>query len=197
MKKLEVSDLISIGVFSALYFVVVAIATFVSSILLGGYAYVLLPAVAALLAGSIYMLMVAKVQKFGGITMMGVVMGVYFFISGHFIVSFAANIVCGILGDLIAKIGDYKNKMLILISYIVFSYGCTGPVLPMWFLRNQYIANLEARGKSAEYIADMFANINSTTFIICMVSILVLGAIGGLIGQKMMKKHFVKAGIID
>ena len=197
MKNLEISDLISIGVFSALYFVMVAIATFASAFLFGGYAYVLLPAFAALIAGSVYMLMVAKVHKFGAISMMGIVMGVYFFVSGHFVVSFAANIVFGILADFIAKAFDYKNKKGILLSYIVFSYGCTGPVLPMWFLQNQYKANLVARGKSAEYIAQMFANINPTTFIICIVSIFICAFVGGIFGQIMMKKHFVKAGIVD
>lgn len=109
-KKLTIPDLISIGVFTALYFVVVTIATFGSALLLPGFSNVLLPAVSALLSGCVYMLMVAKVQKFGGITVMGLVMGLFFFVSGHFVLSFAANVVCGIAADLIAKIGDYKKN---------------------------------------------------------------------------------------
>ena len=63
---------------------------------------IVLPALAALISGSVYMLLAAKLQKFGGITIMGLVMGLFFFVSGHFVLSFAANIVCGLLADLIA-----------------------------------------------------------------------------------------------
>mgnify|MGYP003219725990 CR=1 FL=1 len=69
-KKLTIPDLISVGVFTAIYFVLVTIATF-SCALLPGVGNILLPAVAALISGSVYMLLAAKLQKFGGITIMG------------------------------------------------------------------------------------------------------------------------------
>ena len=193
---LSVPDLISVGVFTALYFVIVTIATFSSGVLFAGFGYVLLPAWAALLSGSIYMLMTAKVQKFGAITIMGVVMGLFFFASGHFVLSFAANIVCGVAADLVAKAFDYRNKKGILLTYIIFSFGLTGPVLPMWFMKSAYVANLESRGKDAEFINNMFAHINMGTFALAVVAIVVCATVGGLFGQKMMKKHFEKAGII-
>lgn len=196
-KKLGIPDLISVGVYTAIYFVLVTIATFGSALLIPGFSYVLLPAIAALISGCVYMLMVAKVQKFGGITIMGVVMGLFFFASGHFILSFAANIICGIAADLICKAVNYRKKPVILLSYVVFSYGLTGPVLPMWFMKDAYIANLEARGKDAAYIDGLFANMNMGTFALAMVSILVCAVIGGLFGQKMLKKHFEKAGIVS
>lgn len=195
--KLSISDLISTGVFTAVYFILVTVATFASSILFSGFSYVLLPAFAALISGSIYMLLVAKTQKFGPITIMGVVMGIFFFISGHFILSFAANIIFGILADLVAKAGKYQNKKMILLSYILFSYGLTGPVLPLWFMKDAYISNLEARGKDVEYINGIFQYINNGTFIVCVIAILICAFIGGLFGQRMMKKHFEKAGIVE
>ena len=67
--KLTVPDLISVGVFTALYFVLVTVATFACA-LLPGVGNILLPAVAALISGSVYMLLAAKLQKFGGITIM-------------------------------------------------------------------------------------------------------------------------------
>lgn len=194
--RLDVPDFISIGIYTAIYFVLVTIATFSSGILFAGFAYVLLPTLAALISGCVYMLMVAKVPKFGAITIMGIVMGLFFFASGHFILSFGANIVCGVLADIICKIGKYKNKMLILLSYIVFSFGLTGPVLPMWFMKDAYVANLIERGKDAAYIDAMFASINMGTFGICCIAILICAIIGGIFGQRMMKKHFQKAGII-
>ena len=171
--KLTIPDLISIGVFTALYFVLVTIATFSSAAIIPGLSYVLLPALSALISGSVYMLMVAKVHKFGGITVMGVVMGMFFFTSGHFILAFAANMVCGLIADLIARSCNYKKKSVVLLSYIIFSYGLTGPVLPMWFMKDKYVSSLVKKGKDAAYIEGVFQYINSTTFIICIVAILI------------------------
>ena len=194
--KLSVPDLISIGVFTALYFVLVTIATFGSAAIFPGFNNVVLPAVCALISGCVYMLLAAKLQKFGGISVMGIVMGLFFMTSGHFIVSFAANIVMGIVADFVAKASNYKSKKGLMLSYVLFSYGLFGPVLPMWFMKDAYIANLEARGKDAAYIADLFANINMGTFVLAVVLTLVCALVGGWFGQKMVKKHFVKAGIV-
>lgn len=194
-KKLTIPDLISVGVFTAIYFVLVTIATF-ACVLLPGVGNILLPALAALISGSVYMLLAAKLQKFGGISIMDLVMGLFFFVSGHFVLSFAANIVCGLLADWVAKLGNYRSKKLLLVSYVVFSYGLTGPILPLWFMKDAYIANLTARGKDAAYINTLFAPINSGSFAACVVLILVCAVLGGVLGQKMMKKHFEKAGIV-
>lgn len=194
-KKLTIPDLISIGVFTAIYFVLVTVATFACA-LLPGVGNIVLPAAAALISGSVYMLLAAKLQKFGGISIMGLVMGLFFFVSGHFVLSFAANIVCGVLADFVAKLSDYRSKKGLLASYVVFSYGLTGPILPLWFMKDAYIANLTARGKDATYIDTLFALINGGSFVVCIVAILVCAVLGGLFGQKMMKKHFEKAGIV-
>ena len=194
-KKLTIPDLVSIGVFTAIYFVLVTIATF-SCALLPGVGNIVLPAAAALISGSVYMLLAAKLQKFGGISIMGLVMGLFFFVSGHFVLSFAANIVCGVLADLVAKLGNYRSKKGLLASYVIFSYGLTGPILPLWFMKDAYIANLTARGKDAAYINTLFAPINGASFVVCIVAILGCAVLGGIFGQKMMKKHFEKAGIV-
>ncbi len=194
-KKLTIPDLISIGVFTAIYFVLVTIATFACA-LLPGVGNIMLPSVAALISGSVYMLMASKLQKFGGISIMGLVMGLFFFVSGHFVLSFAANIVCGLLADWVAARGEYRSKKLLLASYVIFSYGLTGPILPLWFMKDAYIANLQGRGKDAVYIDTLFGPINNGSFVICSAAILICALIGGIFGQKMMKKHFEKAGIV-
>lgn len=192
--RLTVPDFITIGVFTAIYFLLVTVATFTCA-LLPGIGNILLPAVAALISGSVYMLLSAKLKKFGGISIMGLVMGLFFFVSGHFILSFVADIACGTVADLIAT-GTRFSKRGLLASYVVFSYGLTGPILPLWFMKDAYISNLLARGKDTAYISTLFGPINNGSFIICMLAILVCALTGGLFGQKMMKKHFKKAGII-
>lgn len=195
-KKLSVPELISIGVFTALYFVMVSIATFACAMLLPGFSNVLLPAIAALLSGCVFMLMVAKVPHFGGITVMGTVMGLFLFVSGHFAVSLIIGIGCSVIADFVAYAGRYKKKKGLLASYIVFSFGLTGPVLPLWLMKDAYIASLQAKGKDTAYIDKVFSHINSTTLVVCIAATLVCAVLGGLFAQRMMKKHFEKAGII-
>ena len=108
--KLTVPDLISVGVFTALYFVLVTVAAFTCA-LLPGVGNIVLPALAALISGSVYMLLAAKLQKFGGITIMGLVMGLFFFVSGHFVLSFATNIVCGLLAKRFPMLISGYNTM--------------------------------------------------------------------------------------
>ncbi len=194
--KLSIPELISIGVFTALYFVLVTIATFTSNVIFPGFSNVFLPGIAALLSGCVFMLMVAKVPHFGAITVMGTVMGLFLFVSGHFAVSLVIGAACSVVADFIAKMGEYKNKAGLLISYIVFSYGLTGPVLPLWLMKDAYVESLLAKGKDTTYIENLFAHINTTTFFVCIAATVVLAIIGGVFGQKMMKKHFKKAGMI-
>ena len=194
-KKLTIPDLISVGVFTAIYFVLVTIATF-SCALLPGVGNILLPAVAALISGSVYMLLAAKLQKFGGISIMGLVMGLFFFVSGHFVLSFAANIVCGVLADWVASRSQYRSKKVLLASYVIFSYGLTGPILPLWFMKDAYIANLTARGKDATYIDTLVCAHQQRRFRCGYGGDFGCAVLGGLFGQRMMKKHFEKAGIV-
>ena len=123
-------------------------------------------------------------------------LALFFFVSGHFVLSFAANILFGVLADWVASLGKYYDRKLLFVSYILFSFGLTGPILPLWFMKDAYVVALQARGKDAAYIDALFAPINTGTFIVCLVSILVCAVIGGLFGQKMIKKHFAKAGIV-
>ena len=63
-------------------------------------------------------------------------------------------------------------------------------------MKDAYIASLTARGKDAAYIDTLFAPINNASFVVSMAAILVCAVLGGIFGQKMMKKHFAKAGIV-
>ena len=75
-------DLINIGIFTAIYFVLNFIC-----MLLGGFhpaLWVFMPALIALVAGIPYMLMCAKVQKPGAVLIMGVITALIYFVTGMF-----------------------------------------------------------------------------------------------------------------
>lgn len=76
-KGLTVKDLVTTGIFSAIFFVFTLVGglPFAPNPVLTFY----MPMGAALLCGPIYLLMVAKVQKRWSVTILGIIMGIIWF----------------------------------------------------------------------------------------------------------------------
>ncbi|MGC4386940.1 MptD family putative ECF transporter S component, partial [Streptococcus suis] len=110
MKQLTVKDMILTGALSALYCIGVGLGTLLAVLIFRSANMVEAPAVAALICGVVYMLLIAKVQKFGAVLLMGAIMAVFFFLSGHFILSFFPSLICGFLADLLARFGNYMSQ---------------------------------------------------------------------------------------
>lgn len=195
-KKIQIKDLITIGVYTALYFIIVAISALLVIFIIPGYSYVFIPVISALLSGTIFMLMVAKVPRFGAITIMGSIMGIFFFIMGRFPGALFICIAIAFVADGIAYLMQYKNKKGLLLSYLIFSFSTIGPVIPMFIFPNVYINQLKEVGHNTSYIEGAFSDISQNTFILLIGGIIIAAIVGGLFGQKMMKKHFEKAGIV-
>jgi energy-coupling factor transport system substrate-specific component len=194
--SIQIKDLISIGVYTAMYFIIVAIGAMAVVFIVPGYSYVFIPIIAALLSGTIFMLMVAKVPRFGAITIMGSIMGLFFFIMGRFPGALLICVLIALIADAIAYFFKYKSKKGLLASYVVFSFSTIGPVVPLFLFPDIYVDQLVQQGRDAAYIQSVFSDISQTTFIILIVGIIIAAIIGGLFGQRMMKKHFEKAGIV-
>lgn len=79
-KGLTVKDLVTTGIFSAIFFVFTLVGglPFAPNPVLTFY----MPMGAALLCGPIYLLMVAKVQKRWSVTILGIIMGIIWFATG-------------------------------------------------------------------------------------------------------------------
>ena len=195
-KIIHIPDLISIGIYSALYFILVGVAEMLVVVIVPGYSYSYSPAMSALMTGAVFMLMVAKVPKFGAITIMGSVLGLFFFLSGLFPFALVPSVVAAVLADVIAYIFKYKSKIGLLLSYVIFSFNTTGPIIQLLFSPDSHVANLKERGKDASYIQNLFESISNYTGALAFVSLIIAAIIGGLFGQKMLKKHFIKAGIV-
>ncbi len=194
---MKIKDIITTGIYTALYFVFLCLGTLISVFVAYTPNMKYAPAFIALLAGTIYMLLIAKTKKFGCLTLMSAVVSVFFFMSGHFALSFVPNLLCGVLADVIAKVGKYENKLYNLISYIVFSFGNLSPIIMMWVIRDAYIDHLVELGKDTSYINDVMVNFDFANVSWLALTIIIGAVIGGLFGQYMLKKHFNKAGMVN
>ncbi|AKV56137.1 MptD family putative ECF transporter S component [Bifidobacterium actinocoloniiforme] len=193
---LKTKDLINVGIYSALYFICMGLAegltTLVTGLLLPGFTSIFVPGIVGLLAGPVYMLMCRKVPRFGALTIMGVLMGLFFLISGHFALAFIPYVLCGLLADLV-ETGLNRGSVHIpwrVLSYLVFTFGSLGPVLPLWFMKNAYVASLVKRGKSRDYINALFSHVTAPTLIACLAITVVGALVGAWIGQRLVSKHF-------
>ncbi|KFI65271.1 MptD family putative ECF transporter S component [Bifidobacterium cuniculi] len=193
--KLSVSDMITVGVFSALYFCICGVAMLIVNLCFGLPGTILLPAVTALLAGPVFMLLAARVRRFGAITVMGVVLGFVLFLAGHFATSLVTAIVFPLLADCIAQVGRHRNRIALMASYAVFSFGCAGPIVPMWMMRGAYVASLQRKGKDTATIDAIMANVNGTSLVVVIVATIACALVGGWLGLRMNRRHFAKAGV--
>lgn len=193
---IQMKDLVAVGVYTALYFIMVAIGAMSVVLLVPGYSYVFIPIITALLTGTIFMLLVAKVPRFGAITIMGSIMGIFFFIMGRFPGALLICIGIAFIADLIAYAFKYQSKKGLIASYLVFSFSTIGPVVPFFLYPNIYVNEMVEVGRDVSYIENAFADISQNTFYILVIGIVVAAIVGGIFGQRMMAKHFKKAGIV-
>ena len=146
------------------------------------------PAFSALVGGSVYMILLVKVPRFGAITSIGLVISLFFLASKHGAGAFLPGIICGLAADTIAHIGLYKDKVKNLLSFLVFAFGTTGPILLMWLSPQSYMATLVARGKSQDYIDRIMVAPNPATILLFVASVLIGVLLGALIGQALSNK---------
>ena len=192
-KKLNAKDFINIGIFTVIYFVMFFITGMMGYIPIFA---VIIPLVLGILGGIPFMLFLTKTGKFGAATIMGTLVSVLCFLMGQSWISIPFGIVLGFLADLIFKAGEYKSWKHTVLGYCVFTEWVIGSMLPMWIMRDAFFEAYRNNGGTDEYIN---AVMNLTANWMLPV-VIVLGIIGGVIGaylgKAILKKHFVKAGIV-
>lgn len=183
-KKLQTKDFISIGIFSLIYSVV--------AFVVGGIAqmtpltFPLMPACIALFTGTVFMLYVAKIPKRGALTCLGVIGGILLFITGMFWMMSLFFVLFGIAADCICASGHFQSFKKNLTAYV-----------PMALLPAQFDAFMKKKGNTAAF-EQIIHTIGTSVWVLpAMIAITLLCAIlGGLIGKRILRKHFEKAGIV-
>ncbi|MDW3797013.1 MptD family putative ECF transporter S component [Staphylococcus saprophyticus] len=190
--KIDVKDLINIGLFTAVYFIFIAPPGILGIIPIF---MLLLPAMIGLVGGIPLMLLITKTQKFGALTICGVVVSLLLAIMGHPWMALILSVPVIVIADMVMAMGQYKSWKLNSIGYIIFSFWPIGNLLPFYFMRNSYLAFIQDK-----YGTDYEATVEGL-FSIGMIPIIlittIIGAwIGAYIAKGILKKHFKRAGII-
>ena len=191
--KLQAKDFINIGIFTALQFVVefaCAMLGFIHPYFVAALT-ILIPIVGAIPM----MLFYTKIEKFGMLTIMSVLLAIIMFVTGMGYLGAPLIILAGVIADLIAKSGGYKSSKKTVISYAIFSLWVCANYFPVIITADSYRQDLLDGGYSAEYCDNLFGVVNSKTIAILVLVCFLCGIIGALIGKAIVRKHFEKAGI--
>jgi energy-coupling factor transport system substrate-specific component len=195
-RKLEGKDLITIGIFSAIYLAITLV--FMLAGALHPIMWILIPGFIALFTGVPYMILASKVQKPGAVLIMGLITGLFYFVTGGvftFVILTTCAAAC-VLAEVIRLATKCNNFAGNTISFAIFSLGMIGAPLPMWLFKDTVFAQMARQGTSADYLSVLSALATDGMLIVMIVAAVVLGIAGALIAKALLKKHFVKAGIV-
>lgn len=192
-KGLTAKDLVSVGIFSALFlvFALVGGIFFAPNPVLTFY----MPVGSALLCGPVYLLMLAKIQKRFAVSILGVILCIIWFVTGMHWAMALGYLVMGVVADLVAGIGQYKNKKINSLSYILISLGGTASYLVFFANPDGWAKTMLGNGTEQSYIDTMRSTGTVWIMVIMLAGTILAAAISALVGCKMLKKQFEKAGI--
>ena len=183
-------DLINIGIFSAIYFVIVLIVAMLGTIPIF---LPMLTVIVPILGGIPFMLFLTRVRKFGMIWIMSIIMGILMLLTGMSWPPLAISAVTGLLAELVYKSGNYQRASRAVLTNGVFSLWIGGNYLPLFFAAEKYWSTRQNFGQ--DYIDAVTELMPTWMCPVTFIAAFICGIIGGLLGKALMKKHFGKAGI--
>lgn len=190
-QKIQPKDLITVGIFTAIMFVVCM------GVAMLGYIPIFIPLLSVLvplIGGIPFMLFLTKVKKFGLVTIMSILIGIVVALMGMGLWVVATAPVCGVLADLIFRSGRYSSTRKSIWGYGVFSMWVIGNFIPIVVTRSSYFDMLVS-GYGREYAETLMRYIPDWSLAPLLAACFISGVLGALLGKALLKKHFVRAGI--
>ena len=193
-QKLTGKDVIAIGIYSAIYFVLNFTAMMTGFIPL---LWIVLPGTVAVLTGIPFLLMAVKVPKSGAVLIMGAITAFLYFVTGQFTVLILITMfIACVVSETYRYITKYNLKFSNLaVTFILFSYGMAGSPLALFVYRESFLAQI-GETMSQEYVAAVSSYITVPMLILLLISPIAGGVFGALIAGGIFNKHFKKAGIV-
>ena len=193
MEKLKIKDLVTIGVFTVIYFVLMFLSGMIGIVPILYLAY---PTVAGIIKGIVIMLFMAKVQKPGGLFILGLICSLIVIAMGNTYVILVHALISMVIAEIIRKTGGYKSFKYNMLSFAIFNTWICGFLMQVLLAKDKVIEIAETRGMGYAYIMKLIALLNFSSMILVYIGAIVGGIIGAYIGKAFLKKHFEKAGII-
>ena len=189
--RLKTKDLIFAGAFGAIYLVMMlAIVMGTGSIPI---LYLLSPLTVGVIGGTIYMLCVLKIHKFGAALILGILFLLISSTSNW--LSIATALAAAVLAELILFLGRYKSRKMYLASFPFFNLNMAAPFALLQVNKQQFI-DLSRAYYGEERATALDALTPGWIWYGLLALAFAGGIIGSIIASRLIKKHFEKAGIV-
>ncbi|RRD94842.1 Trep_Strep domain-containing protein [Clostridiales bacterium COT073_COT-073] len=192
-EKLRIKDLVTIGVFAVIYFVLMFLAGIIGIVPILYLAY---PTLAGIITGIVIMLFMAKVQKPWGLFILGLICGLIVIAMGNTYVILAHVLISMAIAEFLRKKGEYKSFRYNMLSFALFNTWICGFLMQIFLAKDKVIEMAETRGMGHDYIMKLIKLVNYRSLILVYIGAIIGGIIGAYIGKAFLKKHFEKAGIV-
>ena len=194
-EKLAARDFITIGIFAAISLVIFFVVGAAAGVTLVG-TVANIP-ITVFFKSIAYMLLVSKVRKRGTFLIMGTINALPGLMPGN-IIGVVATIAGWGIAELVASANHYKNKKVLILSYMI---GCTlhsvGFTLPMYLSNAQYLIDRQEILHLTEEALNQYLQVFTWPMFFGMVALTVVTSfLGAFISTRILKKHFEKAGLL-
>jgi energy-coupling factor transport system substrate-specific component len=191
--KISAKDLITIAIFSAIFYLIMRLASFAALII---FLYPFVPAIEILLCGSVWVYLRKKVPKPFCILIQCTTISLLAFVTGTIWTIPLGILSGGIAAELISRLGEYKNFKISIVAYaaygLCFNFGVFGVILMAGDYWRNYVSEM---GMDSGGV-DAIINLISWPIFLLSCTFVVLGSVlGTWIGRLILKKHFIKAGL--
>ena len=190
--RLEVRDLVTIGVFGVIYFVCMFAVGMMGVVPI---LYLFYPTVFGVVGGPIVLLFMAKVQKPWALVIFGMITPVIMFLFGHTLLVPGVALVTMLVAEGIRRIGKYRSLRYNMLAYVVMATILCSSLLQMLVMKERYLELTEAE-MGREYTEALEKLISVRNMGLVYLGAVLGGMVGAFLGRKLLKKHFEKAGIV-
>ena len=192
--KLNGKDLMTVGCFTAVYLVIYVIV----ACMLGMIPIMALLSqfVSSFILGIPMILYFAKIKKFGMVLITYIVIGAALMFLGTGMYTLFLGPLCALIAEGLLRAGNYKNFNLAVIAFGVTCVGGNGNAL-YWVLASEASLAEHAASMGTEYVEAVLGYFaNWWVLPAILISAFLGGVLGGLLGKKVLKKHFVRSGVL-
>lgn len=190
--ELKIKDLVTIGVFTVIYFIFMF---GVGMIGLIPILFLIYPTILGIVTGVIIMLFMAKVQKPWALGILGIISPLIMFSMGHTYVIVIHALIVMIIAELIRKVGNYKSFKYNMISFAVFNTWICGSLMQLLLVKERYMEMTVAQ-MGNDYAMKLEKLVTYPNMTLVYAGAIIGGIIGAYIGKFFLEKHFKKAGIV-
>lgn len=191
--KLNTKDLVTIGVFTVIYFVIMFVSGMVGMV---PVMYLAIPAVTGITSGIIMMLLMAKIQKPWAVFIVGLICALIVFAMGNTYIVLIHTVISMAIAEILRRAGSYKSFKSNMLTFAVFNTWNCGVIMQMFLAKDRFAEMAIERGMGEDFITGLINLLKPENLVFVYIGAIVGGVIGAYIGKALLRKHFEKAGIV-